>query len=141
MNKKDKMIVSLLRSDARTSISTISNVVQLCRASVAERLKSAYIKKYTALIDFQRMGFINLFFWIKVAENEKTVFKKYLSQHRNINSLFASENGFFVDMYFESEQEYEEFFASIETAFIIFEKHIFAIDEEIVQECFPQVTG
>ncbi len=139
MNKKDRLIVSLLRSDGRAPISAISQSVQLCRASVAERLKSTYIKKYTALIDFQRLGFIHIFFWVKVAHNERNVLKKFLLQHKSLNSMYVSENGFFVEMYFQSEEEYEEFFSSIEKAFIIFEKQVFIIDEEIIQECFPQV--
>ena len=61
MDKFDRQILALLRSDARTSVSHIAREVNLSRSAVSERIrhleKSGVIRGYQAVLDPAQLGY------------------------------------------------------------------------------------
>ena len=142
MNKNDFLIVSELRKDARASVLSMCGSLRLCRITVAQRLKKLQqniIQKYTALVDFRKLGFsIKLVFSITLASHDKTVFAKYIRGHASLNNFYSTAHGadYLVEMIFQTQQEAEHFLEQLCSAFSIIEQHVYYLDQELVRESF-----
>ncbi len=137
MEKKDWCIISQLRSDARKPVSTISNTVHLCREAVAKRIEkyTPIIRKYTVLLDFQKIGLVHVLMNVSVSE-EKEIFEKYIQQHHGLNTFYQTSNGYAIEMVFQNAFEADEFVNALTCAFAIQEKHVWVIEKQLAQECF-----
>lgn len=146
MKTKDYMIVSHLRTNARKPVLEISSAVNICRATVAEKmrqLQASVILKYTALVDFKKLGYpVRLCFSITLNDDDKKIFCRYIQQHPYLNNLYKLKDcsDYFVEMLFPSTVEAESFLCSLEKAFSIIEKQIFFVEQEIVRESFFSST-
>ena len=138
--------MSQLRSDCRKPILEISSALQISRYTVTDRLRilqRTVIQKYTALLDFRRLGYFHLCFSITLSEDDKEVFCRYIQQHSFLNTLYKlQENGdYFVEMLFPTRDEAEDFLSSLRNAFSITHLHLFFVEKPLVQESFlPQLT-
>lgn len=147
MKTKDFLIVSHLRSDARKPILEISTALRISRFTVTDRLRTlqrTVIQKYTALLDFRKLGYFHLCFSITLSEEDKEIFCRYIQQHSFLNTLYKlQENGdYFVEMFFPARDEAEEFLSSLQHAFSITQLHLFFVEKPLVQESFlPQLGG
>ncbi|MBI5072337.1 Lrp/AsnC family transcriptional regulator [Candidatus Woesearchaeota archaeon] len=139
---KDHLLVSLLRQDARQPIRTLGNAISMCRGTVAERLFSLQkevIRKYTALVDFRKLGFgTRVLFTISLASEEKNIFGRYIRGHPALNNLYQTTNGadYIFEMIFCNHHEYSLFMEDIEYAFAIHSLTTSFIEQELVREAF-----
>jgi DNA-binding Lrp family transcriptional regulator len=144
MKTKDLLIVSQLRGNARVPVLGISKAVNLCRATVAERvrvLQKQVIQKYTALIDFVALGYgTRLGLTVRLAERDKLVFVRYLEQHACLNNLYKTTDGadFFVEMIFASIEDADAFVQDLSRGFALKSLHAFFIERDLVREAFLQ---
>ena len=82
MNKKDLLILSNLRKNARMSLTNMSKSTHIPISTIFDRLKlheSGLIKKHTSLIDFEKLGFnTRANVCIKVDKEKREEIKEYL---------------------------------------------------------------
>lgn len=137
MEKKDWVIISQLRSDGRKPVSTISSAVHLCRGTVAKRIEKydSIIRKYTVLLDFQKIGLVQVLVNISLNE-EKGVFERYIQQHPCLNTFYQTSKGYAVEMVFQNAIEADKFVNALSSAFAITEKQVWVIEKQLAQECF-----
>mgnify|MGYP006278678313 FL=1 len=142
MNKKDLIILTHLRKNARESLTNLSKKTRIPISTIYERLRQhggALIQKHTALIDFACLGFntrANVMF--AVAKEDRDAFREYLLRHPRINNLSRINNGydFSIECIFRHVKEMEEFIENLEGRFNIKEKTTYYIIEDIKRETF-----
>ena len=139
---KDHLLVSLLRQDARQPLRTLGNAISMCRGTVAERLsvlQKEVIRKYTALVDFHKLGFgTRVLFTITLAYDEKKIFGRYILTHPNLNNLYQTTSGadYLFEMIFRNHHDYSLFLEDIEYAFDIRALTTSFVEQELVREAF-----
>lgn len=137
--------MSQLRADCRKPILEISTTLRISRCTVTDRLRTlqrTVIQKYTALLDFRKLGYFHLCFSITLLEEDKEIFCRYIQQHLFLNTLYKlQENGdYFVEMLFPDREQAEDFLSSLQHAFSITNLHLFFVEKPLVQESFlPQL--
>ncbi len=142
MNKNDMLIVSHLRKDARAPILSMSSTLQLCRVTITQRLRKlqrTIIHRYTALIDFRKLGFsVRIVLCISLASYDKDIFCRYIQQHPCVNNLYHAVQGadYLVEMLFPTQEEAEHFLTALDSAFSIVKQHVYYLDQEIIRESF-----
>ena len=141
-NKKDLLILTCLRTNARETLTSISKKTRIPISTIYERLKaleSGTIKKHTSLLDFSSLGFMT---WVMVAvksdREQRQELSNYLSKHTNVNSLFKINNGydFLIEGVFRHIKDLEDFMETLETKFSIKEKQVFYLINELKRESF-----
>lgn len=134
--------MSLLRQDARQPIQTLGAAISMCRGTVAERLsvlQKEVIRKYTALVDFRKLGFgTRVLFTISLAPEDKEVFGRYIHSHPALNNLYQTTHGadYFFEMIFQNHHAYSLFLEDIEYAFSIRALTTSFVEQELVREAF-----
>ncbi len=140
--KKDLLILSSLRQNARISLTNMSKKTKIPISTIFDRLKThekSIIKKHTSLIDFEKLGFntrANICF--KVDKEKRGAFREYLVRHQNINSVFKINNGydFLVEAIFKHIKDMENFLEAIEERFDVRERKVYYLIEDIKREEF-----
>ncbi|MBT7903781.1 Lrp/AsnC family transcriptional regulator [Candidatus Woesearchaeota archaeon] len=142
IDKKDLEIISCLRNNARTPLTTISKTTKVPISTIHDKLKLQKIhalKKNVALIDFNKIGFncITKIF-VKTEKETKLKLRQHLLNHTNVNSLFQVNNGFdyFCEGIFKNLREVEEFIDELDNKFTIKDKQVYYVLEEISRENF-----
>lgn len=142
MDKHDFLIVSELRSDARSPVLSISGTLRLSRVTISQRLKrlqETIIQKYTTIVDFRKLGFsVKLLFSITLASHDKDIFAKYIQKHRSLNNFYSTTHGadYLVEMIFQTQAEAELFLQCLSSAFSIVQQQVYYLDQELVRESF-----
>jgi len=142
MKKKDLVIVSHLRKNAREVLANISRRSGFPISTIHDRIKSnagGLIEKYSALLDYQELGFharANVI--LKVAKKDKEQLREYLEKHQNINNLYKINNGydFMFEAVFRNLIELEAFLEKIEDKFEILNRESYYIMGNIKREGF-----
>ena len=140
--KKDLVVLSHLRNNARMSLVELSKKMDVPVSTVYSWVNSYEnneVKKYTALLDFAKLGFHGrIYLAIKAADAAKREeLALYLKSHKCINSLFRINFGYhyLVEAVFKNIGEAESFITELEEKFGI-EKHVFNVIEELKKEEF-----
>ena len=142
MDKNDLKIIATLREDARTSLTEVSRMLNVPISTIYDRLKlhnGTKIKKYSAILDFNEMGFPSRAkIFIKKGNTKKEELKEHLMKHFNVNSLYKINNGydFIVDVIFSDMKELEVFLENIEQKYGVKNPEVHYILEELKVETF-----
>jgi DNA-binding Lrp family transcriptional regulator len=106
ITETELLILSHIRKNARKSIAGISAETDIPVSTVLSRLRlleANVVKKYTTLVDFQKIGYnVLINFAIKAsqtAEDQKRI-KQFLLSHPSVNSLFSAAGDY--DFYAEA---------------------------------------
>jgi DNA-binding Lrp family transcriptional regulator len=142
MRKADLLFLSLLRQDARQTLTAISKKTRIPISTLYDKLKhqeQEFIMKHTTIVNFTKLGYncrAKIMFAAIKEDREKL--RSFLSEHGSINSLFKINNGFdfMVEGIFQTVNELEDFVEMIESTFKISEKKIFYIIEDVKRESF-----
>ncbi len=142
IEKKDLIVVSYLRQNARETLTRLSKKTHIPVSTIYDKIKTNennLIIKYTSLLDFSKIGFntrANLM--LKVKREKRDELKDYLMKHHNINSLFKVNNGFdfMVDVIFKHIKDMEDFIEILEQRFSIVDKQVHYIVDDIKRESF-----
>ena len=141
--KKDIVILSHLRNDARRSLVDLSKKTGIPTSTIYDRVnvhEKGSIKKYTALLDFEKLGFygrVHVAVKLEDPQKRQELFD-FLMNHEQVNSLYKINLGFhyLIEAVFKNVSEAEVFIDTLQKNFEIDEKHIFNIIEEVRKEDF-----
>jgi len=141
--RKDLMILSHLRRDARKSLVDLSKKTGIPASTIYDRVNAqekGAIKKYTALLDFEKLGYHGrTYVAVKLDDlRKREELLRFLLEYDCVNSLYKINLGYhyLFEAVFKNISEAESFIDSLEERFGIDEKHIFNIIEEIRKEDF-----
>jgi DNA-binding Lrp family transcriptional regulator len=141
LTKKDLVILSHFRNDARASLTSLSRKTSVPVSTLFDKLKKfegGLILKHTSLVDFQKLGFdLRVNVVLKVDKDDKSKVEELLMKHERINSVFRINNGydFLVEGIFTNMKDFQSFSDIIER-FRIKEKQEFYVLEELKKEGF-----
>ncbi|HII30197.1 TPA: Lrp/AsnC family transcriptional regulator [Candidatus Woesearchaeota archaeon] len=148
--KKDLIIISYLRRNARQSLTSISKKTSIPISTIYDRLRIHYgnvILRHTSLIDFSKLGFTaKANIALRVDSEEREALKMLLMKSHNINSIYKMNNGFdfLAEGLFKNIQEVDSFMELLESRFRIRDKEVYYIVGDIKREGFlsdPQIVG
>lgn len=140
--KKDVIIISHLRNDARKKISKISEQINIPITTVYDKVRAhekRFVKKYVTLLDFSKLGFMSsAHLALKIEKNSRDALQKYLLEMPNINTLYRINFGcdFLAEGIFRNSAELQDFTELIEEKFHANEIHVFNTIEELKKEEF-----
>lgn len=141
MKSTDLEILRQLRKNSRESITNISKQTGIPTSTVFCKIKDheRLVKKYTALIDFSRLGFNNwmrLVFHIEREDKERLM--ELLQENENINSIheLVGEPNMMIETIHRNIKEYLEFLEYLQSKFEIKDLHQFQVITDKKQEAF-----
>jgi len=140
--KNDNLILSFLRQDARVSLTQMSRKTSIPISTLYERLKAykkTYIKKNTAILDFDNLGYgARAKVLLKVSKEQREDLREFLVKCQHINELVKVNNGydFFVEFVFQNMKELEGYLEGLGNRFDISDEKVFYIVDELKKECF-----
>jgi DNA-binding Lrp family transcriptional regulator len=144
LNEKQKQIIKALRTNARISLLDYSKKNAISQSTVYDLQKKAekYIRKYSALLDFNKLGYkFHSFLLIKNAQENNLDIEEYLSKHRNVNSLVKTyDYEFLCEVLFSSIFESENFIENFTDRYPTTDVSKFNIAQVISREDF-MVSG
>jgi len=149
LDKKDLLIVSHVRQNARKNLTKISRETGIPVSTIFEKLKkneNDLIKKHTALIDFAKAGFnVKVKMIVKADNRTKEELKKFLSSAPEINSVYKINNGYdyIIEAIFRDMNEANDFFERMDDIKIKSRQEFYVL-KEIMKENFmadPSLLG
>lgn len=149
MKQTDLLIISCLRQDARMKLTDMSRKTGIPVSTIFDRirmLEGGVIRKNTALVRFERLGFsTKTIITLAVRKECRQQLQEFLGKSKNVNSLYKINNGwdFLVEVVFPGVKEVEDFIEEIEGKVALKDKKIFYVIDEIKKEEFlsnPQMT-
>jgi len=142
LDKKDVLVLSSLRQNARETLTNISKNTSIPISTIFERMrqheKSKLIKGHTAILDFEELGFnTRAAILVKAKKGTQNEIKSYLNVHRNVNSIFRINNGydFIVEVVFKQIKDVELFIELLDDRFGA-RSHVHFLIEDIKRESF-----
>lgn len=140
MKSTDIRIIQYIRNNARMNLTTLSRKTGIPVSTIFDRLKTQEgdcIRKFTAILDFAKMGFpIRTTILLKASAQHRDTLKHFLIAHDRVNTVLRVNNGFdfAVECFFTNIQETEEFVEMLEMRFGVIGKQVLHIIEEIARE-------
>ena len=140
LNKKEKLLISFLRQNARETLTNLSKKTSIPISTIYDSLKeNNYITRNTCLLDFEKLGFhtrVNIF--LKSSAKNRKELENYLVGHQNVNSVFRINNNFdfLIEGIFKQVKDVQEVIELLEKNFGDLKKDIFYITEELMKEEF-----
>jgi DNA-binding Lrp family transcriptional regulator len=84
-------LLSELRKDARASVPLLAEKLGIAQSTAYDRIRrmESFITKYTALIDFRKLGYgSHSYFVLRAQPDDRKLYCDILSSHPNVNNLF-----------------------------------------------------
>jgi Lrp/AsnC family transcriptional regulator, leucine-responsive regulatory protein len=150
IGKKDLLIVSNLRKNARETLTNMSKATHIPISTIYDKMRlheGGLIRKHTCLLDYNKLGYptrANVL--LRVDKEHREALKEYLVKHMNVNSVSKINNNydFFAEMVFREIRELEDFLESLEDRFKVKSKQVFYVIEDLKREEFlsePELLG
>ena len=142
IDKKDVLIMSYMRKNSRTTLTEIAKRSSSPISTIYQKLKilrKDVIKKNTAIIDFNKIGFYaRAKFVLQANINHKKNLLEYLTNHNNVNSLYKINNGydFLFEGIFKNMKDLEDFVENLRMKFKMKKCETYYIIEEAKREEF-----
>jgi len=142
IGKKDLLIVSNLRRNARETLTNMSKATRIPISTIYDKLRlheGGLIKKHTCLLDYNKLGYpTRANVMLRVDKPDREALKGFLVKHNNVNSVLKINNNydFMAEMVFREIKELEDFLETLEDRFKIKAKQVFYIIEDIKREEF-----
>lgn len=141
IRKKELMLLSCLRNNARETLTNISKKTNIPISTIFDKLKEyekTFIKKHTSILDFKKLGYdIRINILLKVDREKRNLLEQFLLAEHSVNSVFRINNiyDYLVDAIFRDIKEFQEFADKLETYGISDIKEHFVVDE-LIREKF-----
>ena len=140
---RDMLILSHLRRDSRGKLTTISRKTRVPVSTIFDRINRfkncGFVSKYTALLNFEKLGYIGrAVVLLKASREDRHQLGDLLSRNKNVNSLFKVNNGwdYMAELVFPGMKEVETFLESLEGKFKLKKKIALYVIEELKREAF-----
>ncbi|MBI2129581.1 Lrp/AsnC family transcriptional regulator [Candidatus Woesearchaeota archaeon] len=139
LNPRDLLIIMQLRKNARQSLVDISKETKIPVSTIYDKIRShekGAIKKHTALLDFQKLGF-NIRIKLLLSVKKREDFQKFILSHENINSAYQidGEYEFMLDCIFRYMADMQDFMKKIEQ-YGVEKKQMHYVSNELKCESF-----
>jgi DNA-binding Lrp family transcriptional regulator len=140
--KKDLLILTELRNNARETLTKISRHVNIPISTIFDKIKlyqGELIKKHTTILDFSKLGFnARANIMIKVDRAVREEVRNFLLNHYNVNSVYKISNGFdfLIEGIFKNVKDVEDFLDYLESKFKLEQVQTHYIIEDIKRESF-----
>lgn len=141
-SERDMLLFRALRRNGRTTLTALSDRTHVPISTIYERLqqqRGTIIKRYTVLLDFQKIGYpVHMYFVLKAEKRQKQRVVDFLENHNAVNTVYKINNGFDVicEAFFENIQTAELFIEILEDKYAVRKIQSFYILEEIKKEEF-----
>ncbi len=138
---KELLVLSYLRDNARMKLTTLSRKTGIPVSTIFDQMKapSSLMTKYTALIDFSKIGFTTRAqIIVKLAKEQREQFREFVLTHKSINSAYRINNGYdyLLEGIFRNLKELEEFLESMEEQYPLKTKQVYYIIDDLKREQF-----
>jgi len=96
LSKADRIILTHLETDGKILEKTLAKKCNLSKDGVRYRIrrlqKEGVIKKFSAFVDYGKLGYSSFKLYLKLNGSEKQIkeFKKHLKSHKNLFAIFES---------------------------------------------------
>jgi len=139
IEKKYRDIITWLRKDGRMRLTKIARKTGIPVSTIFSRVKGGTlgIARFTALLDFESIGYTARATILFKAENRDKL-RKFLLSSPEVNSLTRVNNGydFMADCVFRDMRELELFVDALERAHGVKRKEVHYVIEELKREAF-----
>ena len=142
MRKKDILVLSNLREDARKTLTELSKATKVPVSTIYDKIRefqNGIIKKHTTIIDFSKLGFnTRANIAVKINKEQKEEFRNFVVKSFHVNSVYKINNGydFLVECVFRHIKEMEDFMEDMDQKFKIKNKQVYYLIDEIRRESF-----
>lgn len=142
LNRKELLIISALRQDARLSLTKMSRQTKIPVSTLHDKIKEysgSLIRKHTAIVDFSQLGYnTRALVFLKVDREQRQAMQDFLQSCKNVNNLSKVNNGydFLVEFVFEHIKDMEDLLELLEVRFKIIAKESYYIIDELKRESF-----
>ncbi|MBI1972411.1 Lrp/AsnC family transcriptional regulator [Candidatus Woesearchaeota archaeon] len=141
IRNKALLVLTHLRANARMKLTTLSRKTKIPVSTLFDHLKtpSPLMTKYTALLDFSKLGFTTrAHIIVKLAKEQREHFQGFILQHTSINSAYRINNGFdyLLEGIFHDLKELEEFLETMEEQYPLKMKQVYYIIDDLKREEF-----
>jgi Lrp/AsnC family transcriptional regulator for asnA, asnC and gidA len=142
-NRMKNKIISELREDSRRTLTGISEKTKIPITTLYSNIKKLekdnIIKRYTALVNFSKLGYSSAaFIAIKIDRDDRERFKEFIRSNDSVNSAYEIDTGydFLIETIHKDQTELKLFLEQITGSFKITEKRIYLIINTIKKEEF-----
>ncbi len=146
INVETGKIINELRKNSRQSLVTIGETTNIPQSTVYDKVKSleeSVIKKYTCLLDYQKLGYgIEIKMAFKISNEQKVQgheqILSFIKQHKNINNAFHINHDFdfFIECVFENYGAMYDFLNELKEKFGVEKQEVYHILHDIKHEEF-----
>ncbi|MBI5390069.1 Lrp/AsnC family transcriptional regulator [Candidatus Woesearchaeota archaeon] len=142
IKKKDLLITTYLRQNARETLTNLSKRVHMPISTVYEKLRTnqdGLIKKHTCLMDFSKIGFhARAQVFLKTKREDRDALGQQLQKLVQTNTLYKINNGYdyLVELVCRDLQEMEIVLEQLDQKFSFSEKEVFFVIDELKREAF-----
>lgn len=141
LKRKDLLILSYLRSNARQRLTSISRRTHIPVTTIYDnvrRYEKCFIIKHSSIVDFRKLGFnAKASLAIKV-NGARGDLLSYLQEHPNVNSLYRtdSEYDIMAELVFRELRDVDEFMEALNSRFSIEKSLVLNVKEDLRREEF-----
>ena len=141
VKKKDMVILSFLRENARMQLTNLSKLSDIPVSTLFDKLKTStpFIQKYTAIVDFQPLGFATrAMVVLKIKKDNRDEVAQFIQHSKCVNSAYKINNGcdYILDVLFRDMKELEDFLEYVQEKFKIEKHQVYYILNILKQEDF-----
>ncbi len=141
MKRKDLMILSYLRQNARQRLTNISRRTHIPVTTIYDNVRKyekSFIIKHASLLDFRKLGFNAKTNIALKIDGPKSDILNYLQDHPNVNSLYRtdSEYDLLVELVFRELRDVDEFLAGLDGRFAVEKSFVLNITDDLRREDF-----
>ncbi|MBN2454523.1 AsnC family transcriptional regulator [Candidatus Woesearchaeota archaeon] len=148
LDVKDSKILSVLVTDARASLASISRKVGLSRDAVAYRIKQlmnkGVIQGFSPFVNYKRLGFMRIRLYVLVSEESeerKKAFIDYLSKDKHVVRIleFNDRWDYEISIIVRNLDEFDKFKRALDGAFsgLFIEEQAFIVMDRYATTYFP----
>ena len=139
-SKKELLLLSKLRNNSRQRLTSLSKTTSIPISTIFEMLKRTNkIVRNTCLLDFTKLGYsIRATITLKVQAQQRKQVTEFLLKNPNLNSLYKINNGydFMLEVVHKEMKDLELFLEQLDSKFIIKEKNVYYVIDELMKESF-----
>ena len=141
MKRKDLLILSYLRKNARQRLTSISRRTHIPVTTIYDNVRKyekLFIIKHASLVDFKKIGFNAKTNIALKVDGSRSELLSFLHEHPNVNSLYRTSSDFDVmaELVFRELRDVDEFLDLLKNRFSIEKSLVLNITDDLKREDF-----
>ncbi|MBW2967263.1 Lrp/AsnC family transcriptional regulator [Candidatus Woesearchaeota archaeon] len=141
LKRKDLLILSYLRSNARQRLTSISRRTHIPVTTIYDNVRKYekhFIIKHASIIDFRKLGFTAKTKVALKVNGPKQEVIGFLQDHPNVNSLYRTDSEFDIlaELVFRELRDVDAFIENLKSRFSIDKSVVLNITDDIKREDF-----